>query len=142
MENEIIDFEKERKEAVTAGYEALNALNSAKDRLSSARGWGIFDTFFGGGFISSAIKHSNMSEAKELINQAQYKLQRFNKELGDLQLSGIKLETFDLVGIGDLFFDGFLWDIISQGRIADAREKVENAISQVERIVRNLEKLR
>ena len=142
MANEIIDFEKERTEAITSGYEALNALNAAKDRLSSARGWGIFDTFFGGGFISSAIKHSNMSEAKEMIEQAQYKLQRFNRELGDLQLAGLKLDTFDLVGIGDLFFDGFLWDIISQGRIADAREKVDNAISQVKRIISNLEGMR
>ena len=63
MYSEFSNFEKEKREAIEAGYAALDALNAAKHSLANARGWGIFDTFFGGGFISSALKHSNMNDA-------------------------------------------------------------------------------
>ena len=41
-----MDFEKERDEALAAGRTALSSLEEARSMLSSARGWGIYDTFF------------------------------------------------------------------------------------------------
>ena len=138
---ESFDLEKEKNEAISAGYAALRTLNEAKEKLSSARGWGIYDTFFGGGLISSAIKHSKMDDAKYLIDDAQRKLQIFNDELQDLKLSGINLETFDLLGMADLLFDGFLWDMLTQGRIADARNAVDDAIIKVNNLLAKLDTL-
>lgn len=138
---EDFNLEKEKAEAISAGYAALRTLNEAKNKLNSARGWGIYDTFFGGGFISSAIKHSKMDDAKYLIDDAQRKLQIFNDELSDLRLSGLNLETFDLLGMADLLFDGFLWDMLTQGRIADARHAVDDAIVKVNDLLAKLDTL-
>ena len=52
---EILD--RELEEAIRASEAALEKLEKAKASLESASGWGIFD-IIGGGFISSAVKHS------------------------------------------------------------------------------------
>ena len=82
-----------------------------------------------------------MDDAKYLIDDAQRKLQIFNDELSDLRLSGLNLETFDLLGMADLLFDGFLWDMLTQGRIADARHAVDDAIVKVNDLLAKLDTL-
>ena len=136
-----MDFEKERDEALDAGYAALSSLREARDMLGSARGWGIYDTFFKGGWISGLIKHSKMNDAESCIQQARYDLVRFNEELQDLNLMGINLKTGDLLGFADIFFDGFLADILMQSRIKEACNQVDNAISRVQSLVNELENL-
>lgn len=54
---------REIQEAIEAADVALDHLERAKRCLSSASGWGLFDTL-GGGFISGLIKHSKMSDAE------------------------------------------------------------------------------
>ena len=130
-----MDFEKERDEALAAGRAALSSLQEAREMLSSARGWGIYDTFFKGGFISGIIKHSKMDNAEQCIEQARYDLMRFNAELHDLDLMGINLNTGDLLGFADIFFDGFLSDILMQSRIKDACDGVDNAIAKVQSLI-------
>ena len=136
-----MDFEKERDEALAAGRTALSSLEEARSMLSSARGWGIYDTFFKGGFISGLIKHSKMNDAEACIYQARNDLIRFNDELHDLDLMGINLNTGDLLGIVDIFFDGFLADILMQSRIKDACDQVDNAIYKVRTLISQLENL-
>ena len=136
-----MDFEKERTEALKAGNAALASLEKAAGKLSGARGWGIYDTFFKGGTLSGLIKHSKMKKAKACILQAQADLSRFGSEMRDLGLEGIDLNTFDLLGIADLFMDGFLPDILMQGRIREARGQVDMAIAQVRALIRRLEGL-
>ena len=136
-----MDFEKERDEALAAGRAALSSLQEAREMLSSARGWGIYDTFFKGGFISGLIKHSKMDNAAQCIEQARYDLMRFNTELHDLDLMGINLNTGDLLGFADIFFDGFLSDILMQSRIKDACDGVDNAIAKVQSLITQLESL-
>ena len=136
-----MDFEKERDEALAAGRAALSSLQEAREMLSSARGWGIYDTFFKGGFISGLIKHSKMDNAEQCIEQARYDLMRFNTELHDLDLMGINLNTGDLLGFADIFFDGFLSDILMQSRIKDACDGVDNAIAKVQSLITQLENL-
>lgn len=136
-----MDFEKERDEALAAGRAALSSLQEAREMLSSARGWGIYDTFFKGGFISGLIKHSKMDNAEQCIEQARYDLMRFNTELHDLDLMGINLNTGDLLGFADIFFDGFLSDILMQSRIKDACDGVDNAIAKVQSLITQLESL-
>ena len=136
-----MDFEKEKNEAIQAGKAALSSLEKARTMLGSARGWGIYDTFFKGGWISGLIKHSKMNDAENCISQARYDLTRFNDELHDLDLMGINLNTGDLLGFADIFFDGFLSDILMQSRIKDACNAVDNAIAKVRALVTQLENL-
>ena len=53
MSNEMM--KREMQEAVQAGERALQSLYAARDKLGSARNWGIFD-MLGGGFISDFVK--------------------------------------------------------------------------------------
>ena len=68
MSNEMM--KREMQEAVQAGERALQSLYAARDKLGSARNWGIFD-MLGGGFISDFVKHSKMNDAAALMEQAQ-----------------------------------------------------------------------
>jgi hypothetical protein len=56
------DIEREKREAVEAGYRALQSLNNAKAELNSAKNWGLVD-LFGGGTITGLIKYSKMNNA-------------------------------------------------------------------------------
>lgn len=135
-----MDFEKERTEAINAGYTAISSLENARNMLGSARGWGIYDTFFKGGLISGLIKHSKMNRAQECIDQVKNDLTRFNDELHDLDLTGINLDTKDLLGFADIFCDGFLTDILMQSRIKEAYGQVDQAIGKVRAAIAQLEK--
>ena len=129
---------REVREARTAGIRALNSLRKAQDYLNSARGWGILD-MLGGGMISSLIKHSKLSDAQRCIDQAQYDLDAFRRELADVNLPYAEIDGF--LTFADFFFDGFLADLMVQSRINDAREKLEDACRRVEDVLRQLPKV-
>ena len=74
MSNEMM--KREMQEAVQAGERALQSLYAARDKLGSARNWGIFD-MLGGGFISDFVKHSKMNDAAALMEQAKSEMCRF-----------------------------------------------------------------
>ncbi len=130
---------REIQEAIKAADIALKHLKRAKRSLSSASGWGLFDTF-GGGFISGLIKHSKMSNAEHEINEAKKALSRFSKELRDVDgYSSVHINSF--LTFGDLFCDGFLMDVIVQSQIGKAKRECEKAIDQVKKIRRDLQKM-
>lgn len=79
-------MKREMQEAVQAGERVLQTLYAARDKLGSARNWGIFD-MLGGGFISDLVKHSKMNDASALMEQAKSDIQRFQRELRDVQVS-------------------------------------------------------
>ena len=132
------DIEKEKKEAYDAGNRALISLRRAKADLDSARTWGIFD-IFGGGFLSTAIKHGKMSDAASEIEQAKWDLHNFSRELNDVtDLTGIDFGVGDFASFADFFFDGVLADFYVQSKINEARHQVNEAIWKVERVLDNL----
>lgn len=134
-------FDKERAEAISAGNAAISSLEKARNMLASARGWGIYDTFFKGGLVSGLIKHSKMNRAEECIRQAKHDLERFNNELRDIDLMVINLDTKDLLGFADILCDGFLTDILMQNRIKEACSQVDLAISKVKSITTQLKSI-
>lgn len=83
MENELM--RREVEEAVVAGERALSSLESAAEKLSSARNWGLFD-MFGGGFISGMMKHSRINDATIYMENAKNQLQIFQRELKDIHV--------------------------------------------------------
>ena len=90
------DIGKEKREAIDAGYRAINSLKTARDNLNSAKNWGLLD-MFGGGFLSTMLKHSKIDQARQNMEQAKYDLRNFSRELNDVNIA------CDLnINIGDL----------------------------------------
>lgn len=136
-----LDRERQVNEAISAGEEALHYLDNAKQCLSSAGNWGLVD-IFGGDFITTFVKHSKMNRANEEINQARLALQKFQKELMDVQtISEFHIETGDLLSFADYFFDGLITDLLMQSRIKDAKKQVENARQKVIYILNELKRI-
>ena len=132
------DLQKEKREAVDAGYRALRSLQAAQDNLDSAKNWGLWD-MFGGGVISTMLKQSKMDSAKQNMERAKYDLREFSQELRDVSISyDLDIETGDFLSFADWFFDGFFVDWMVQDRINKAREQVSEAIRQVEDVLRKL----
>lgn len=105
------DIGKEKREAIDAGYRAINSLKTARDNLNSAKNWGLLD-MFGGGFFSTMLKHSKIDQARQNMEQAKYDLRNFSRELNDVNIA------CDLnINIGDFlsFADYFLMDLLRTG---------------------------
>lgn len=130
-----VDMAREVREARAAGIRALNSLRRAEKALDSARGWGIMD-MLGGGLISSLIKHSKVDDAQHYVEQAQYDLEDFCRELKDVNLPDVRIDGF--LTFADFFFDGFLADFLVQQRINEARSQLDRACRQVEDVLRQL----
>ena len=138
MNNEIM--RKEMKEAIDAGERALISLKNAKEKLNSAGNWGLFD-MFGGGFISTMMKHSKMNDAGQLMETAKADLKNFQKELRDINIPlDLRMEVGSFLSFADFFFDGFVADYLVQSKIADAKEQVSDAIYKIEQILSQLKR--
>lgn len=131
------DINKEIHEAIYAGENALRSLNEAQKYLNSAGNWGLVD-IFGGGFLTDMIKHSKINNARQCMETARQDLRRFQRELDDVDDYLPNIEVGDFLTFADFFFDGFLADVFVQSKISDAKQKVSDAIYQVQSIVNRL----
>ena len=138
---ESLDYRREIDEAIRAGQQARSSLLQAKDCLKSAGNWGLLD-MFGGGLFTTFVKRTRMNDAEQLVQQARNDLQRFRKELTDVEtIADFHVETGNFLAFADYFFDSFLVDLMVQSKIRDAQKQVEDAIEKVEYILRQLESL-
>lgn len=132
------DIEREKREAIEAGREALKSLSTAKTYLNSASKWGILD-IFGGGWLSGSMKHSKLNDARRYMERAQYDLRNFSMELKDVSSRvDLSIDISEFLGFADYFFDGFLTDMMVQKKINKAKQEVDRAISMVNTILYNL----
>lgn len=119
--------EKELREAIAAGEQAVRSLDKTEQALKSAMHWGIAD-ILGGGIIIDLFKHSKLDKAKALFAAAQEDIARFQKELGDVQVApDMPLEISDCLYTFDVFFDNLFSDIMVQ-------DKIEESLKQVQQI--------
>ncbi|MGY3717811.1 hypothetical protein ACWE42_20065 [Sutcliffiella cohnii] len=129
---------KEYEEAIEAGNSTVLALNRALNELNSAKNWSTFD-MFGGGIISTAMKHSRFDEAKRYIHQAQSRLRQFQEELLDIESHfDANFETGGLLTFADYFFDGIIVDWIVHGKINDCYDQTEKTKIDVSRVLKIL----
>ena len=81
-----------------------------------------------------------MNDAESEINAAKRSLERFSKELRDVNgYSSVHINGF--LTFGDLFCDGFLMDVLVQSQIGKAKRECDNAISQVQQIKADLQRM-
>lgn len=140
---EDLRWRRELEEAIGAGGEAQRALGEALAELRSAGGWSAYDTFAGGGMLSSLLKHDRLDRATSLLDGAAGALQAFSRELADVELPGIDAPLVDELSRGlDIWFDNFVTDLMVSQRISAARRQVEQALAQVEQTVATLRERR
>ena len=128
---------REIDEAREAGDKATRALDAALDKLGSAEGMSMWDTFLGGGMLVSALKYSEINSSDDLVHRAQRALRHFETELMDVQ--NVASESFtvnknDIFTFTDVFFDNIFSDWMVHSRITDAKSKLNTVLQDVRRV--------
>lgn len=132
---------REITEAIAAGKGVTSGLEQVISSLESAGDWGLWD-MFGGGILSTVIKHSRIDEARAGVDDVQARMSRFNRELADVQRQvDIQIDIGELASFADFFFDGLITDWIVQSRIEDSLGRSKQAKDIVARAVHGLEEL-
>lgn len=133
-------LDKELKEAVNAGDSLIEVLEEAKKEFESAKSWGTMD-MLGGGVMSSMIKRGHIENANRVLNEVQYLVKSFKKELNDVNISlDMKYVSGDFSDMTDIFFDNFFSDIMVQDKINNALNNVNRTLRVVERNTKELRK--
>ena len=132
---------REVAEALAAAASARDALSAVQSSLDSASGWSTYDTFFGGGAISSAMKHSRLDDAARQAARADHALLALRTELADV--GGVahtapQLAIDGLTRFVDIWFDNVFTDFAVRGRIKQAQENVGYSSRAVHEVARQL----
>lgn len=139
-EGDLAAYMMELDEAIEAGNKVKFALNNAIDSLESAEGWGTFD-MFGGGMISTMVKHDHIDKATNHIHHAQTSMRSFQKELLDVdEVTDFQIDISGMLKFADFFFDGLIVDWMVQGRIQDSLQQARDQHASVVSIIRKLNK--
>jgi len=139
---------KQIREAQEAAMDADAALARVIRELESAENWGAWD-MLGGGFLSTAIKHSAIDDAQRAAHDAQRALDRLRRELQDvnaaLHVNDVSLDGF--TRFADYFFDNLITDWVVQSRIGRSlssvranRDAVADILSTLKRRLAQVEK--
>ena len=120
------DESRELDQAARAVEASQAAARQALDRLNSAADWGTYDTWFGGGIMSSSIKHDRIDDAARAMDTVRARLELARRELADV---AVDITAPDLARVGanrtlDIWFDNFFSDLGTQSRISDGRASV------------------
>lgn len=133
----------ELDEATAAGRRAAHELAAARGRLGSAESWSTYDTWLGGGLVSSMVKHDRLDDAGRHVVSAQAALADFARELGDV--GAVDTLRADL-GVGptmrtvDIWFDNLFTDLSVRARIKDSAADVDAAALAVRDVLADLER--
>lgn len=131
---------RELDEALAAGQQAAAALSAAAGELGSARGWSTYDTFFGGGMISSAIKHDRIDRATATLRGADEALRRLGLELRDVGMTDLRgLDIPEMRRMFDIWFDNIFSDLGVRQAILRASDQVDAVRHRVGIVVTELE---
>lgn len=132
-------MKQELLEAIEAGDRALFSLKQAQKELKSAKNWGLVD-LFGGGLIVDLLKRGRMKDASRWMEEARKDLRIFESELRDVNIaSDLHVNTDDFLTFADFFFDGVIADYLMHTRIAQTKEKVDEAIDRVTYLLATLQ---
>jgi len=124
----------ELAEAAAAAELAETALSQVQAKLGSASGWSTYDTFFGGGAISSAIKHSRLDEAARAAAYADQCLAVLRTELADVDAMAPTAPQLAVSGptrFVDVWFDNVFTDFAVRNRIKRAQQNIVESIRLV-----------
>lgn len=141
--DEITSQMKEIDEALVVGQNAEVQVQKIKSSLDSAESWGTLD-LFGGGFISTMAKHSNLDAAQSEVKQLQDILGRYKAELSDVEVNvelGLNVKVDGFLRFADYFFDGLFADWAVLDKISKSQSEVHTVESQINEIQNQLKLL-
>lgn len=131
---------KEIREAIHAGEATLNALDEVRSKLETAKGWGTWD-LLGGGIIADIAKHSAIDKANKVAEDVQEHLNRFKKELSDVnEFTDIQVNLSSFASFADFFLDGIFADWFVQSKINNSLDNVYNTMQKIEEIINDLQR--
>lgn len=107
-------------------------LNFAYDQIHSASNYANWDMFFGGGMFVDAIKHSKMSNARDIVNRAHRSID-LARNL-DPNIPGIGAFVDDISWFWDGFFDNIFTDWASMNKINQSMTSVASALNQLDTV--------
>ncbi|MDH8679426.1 hypothetical protein QE109_14805 [Fusibacter bizertensis] len=135
--------QKEIEEAINACKQLILSLENAREDLSSAQSWGMFD-ILGGGLIPASVKHDYLKRASQYIKDSSDKAVTLTRELLDLKtyFSIERLEVDALTHTFDTFFDSVLSDLNIQEQIDKAYLSICNNHAHAEALMKLLDELK
>ncbi|NYE73393.1 hypothetical protein [Microlunatus parietis] len=123
---------RELAEADQAAVAATQALQELGSILDDAAGWSTYDTFFGGGMMSSLVKQDKLGEAAAAARHANQLLARLSRELADVGGGSVSaLAVDDLTRFLDVWFDNIFTDLSVAGRIDEAKARTAHSLEAV-----------
>ena len=132
----------EINEAIEAGNDALSALTDAGYALHEAESYSTWDTFLGGGFMATALKHEKLGETNSSLHLAQIALQRFSNELldiKDMRNEALLIDTDGFVKFADYFFDNIFTDWSIHSKISTSMNQISRVQDDVNNTIRELQ---
>jgi len=139
---ELFYVRKEIVEAINAVENVVSLASEAENKLSSAKSWSTYDTFFGGGIIGDLVKYSKLDEANQHIANINSAAEIMKKELKDVDLA---IENkMEHIGGGERFidiaFDNIFSDWSIRGKISSNLEHIQRFLSDLHSISDHLRK--
>jgi hypothetical protein len=133
---------KEVGEAIAAGNNTIGELDQVIEALKSAENWGTWD-MLGGGFLSTAAKHSQIDNARKGIDNVQRRMSQFKRELADVRKQiELQIDIGEFEYFADYFIDGLIFDWVVQSKITDSLSRSKGAKSTIVQAVKELEELK
>jgi hypothetical protein len=130
----------EVREALSAANAARRHLQEAEAMLGKARDWASYDTFFGGGLLTDAMKYDRVESAERLLRDADQALARLATELADVDMATTARVDIDgLTRTFDVWFDNVFTDWSVRTRIAEAHDRTRTALGALDETGRALE---
>jgi hypothetical protein len=125
-------------EAGQTAQAAQTALGAVQDKLGSASSWSTYDTYFGGGMIASAVKHSRLDEAAGLAAAADRQLATLRTELTTVGQLAPQLSVGSGTRFVDIWFNNIFTDLAFQDHIRQAQQNAAAAVETVSSVERQL----
>jgi hypothetical protein len=123
---------RELAEADRSAFEATQALQALNSILNDAAGWSTYDTFFGGGIVSSLVKQEKLDEAAAAARVANLHLARLSGELTDIGGGTVAaLQVGDLTRFLDVWLDNAFTDRAVSERIDEAKARTAHSLDAI-----------
>ncbi len=132
---------REMAEALQAAGNARHALAEVQKQLGKASDWSTYDTFFGGGALSSVMKHDRLDDAAKAAAHADRCLAVLRTELADvpdLPVTAPELAVDGLTRFVDVWFDNIFTDLAVGDRIKKAKRSVARCLQLVDEVENRL----
>ncbi|MBS5335177.1 MAG: hypothetical protein UC708_02925 [Anaerovoracaceae bacterium] len=130
--------QKEIREALQAGQQAIAHLEQARQDLKSASGFGFAD-MLGLDFIGGIGKHMKINNAAQQLEMAKASVINFQRELYDVQGHlNFHIDLGGFLTFADFFFDGLIADFMVQSKINNTINQIDAALAHIHPIMADL----